>query len=296
MPIIKDFSTFLEKEVNKTSTGYEYKLGLSVIPQVQRGQVCKLNALSVVLNSLHQVHNMPKPLPIRKNSSNDYSLRQLAKERYGSMIGEIYSATTLAKIAADNGYEHSTIVTAKDFQDYTRTILVSINAGEAPILFYDIDLQGDPAQVESNREHAVVVVGFFLNKNRELGFIVSQWGGYYWAKAEDIYLSTNQLNPNRTPEVFYKYNDGWYDLYNTRYYSPSLFSMSPLERRQASPLPPEDGGLKNKVLIIHNQPKVVLKNSFWSSAPLGLSSSESEQLFTQYLIREHIPYDNKPGQ
>ncbi|BCA94797.1 hypothetical protein TUM19329_11580 [Legionella antarctica] len=295
MPIIENFSNFLESEVLKTPTGYDYKLGLFITPQSQRGQICKLNALSVVLNALHKIHDMPKPPPLRKDKNHPDSLRQQAKERYGSTVGEIYSAKTLAQIAADNGYDHSSVVTANSFTDYNWTIIRSVNSGEAPILFYDIDLEGEPARMKSHREHAAVVVGYYVNKKQELGFIVSQGGNYYWAKAEDIYLSTNQLNPNRASEVFWKLDNEWYDLYNLRFSPQTLFSQ-PSDQRLALPLPLEDGGLKNKVLIIHNKPKLVPKNSFWSPSPLKLNSDESTRLFSECLDREHIPYQNTPGQ
>lgn len=136
MPQITDFSQFLETEVIRTNTGYQYQLGLPIIPQVQHGQVCKLNALSVVLNSLNKFRGMPVPLPIRKNDGEySYSLRQLAKEKYGSQVGEIYSAKTLAAIAADNGYYKSTIYTEEQFDNYVDRIISAINASEAPIIF-----------------------------------------------------------------------------------------------------------------------------------------------------------------
>ncbi|WP_133137618.1 hypothetical protein [Legionella rowbothamii] len=288
MPQITDFSQFLETEVIRTNTGYQYQLGLPIIPQVQHGQVCKLNALSVVLNSLNKFRGMPVPLPIRKNDGEySYSLRQLAKEKYGSQVGEIYSAKTLAAIAADNGYYKSTIYTEEQFDNYVDRIISAINASEAPIIFFDVNNEGDPTYLASNREHAVVVAGYFTSNESQLCFIVSQWGKYHWIKAEDVFVSTSQLSSSRPPETFFKYEAGWFDLYSKRFFPPNAFEKPPSDRRKAHELPMEDGGLKNKIFIVHQQPQTTNQLSFWSS-PTYLTTKESELLFRQDLIRKNI--------
>lgn len=120
------------------------------------------------------------PLPIRKNTEeSSYSLRQLAKEIYGSKVGEIYSAKILAAIAADNGYDKSTIYTEEQFDNYVDRIISAINASEAPTIFFDVNHEGDPTYLASNREHAVVVAGYFTSNENQLCFIVSQWGKSY---------------------------------------------------------------------------------------------------------------------
>ncbi|CAM2962678.1 Uncharacterised protein [Legionella steigerwaltii] len=291
MPLITDFSQFIEEQVLKNNSGYFYKLGLPITPQTQRGQICKLNALSMVLNSLSNAYGMPTPLPIRKNKGeHSFSLRQLAKEKYGSQVGEVYSAKTLASIAEDNGYDNYTIYTEENMKYYVNRIVTSISKGEAPIIFYDVDKEGEPAQLSSNREHALVVAGYFINKNQEQCFIVCQWGKFYWVKAEDAFISTNQLSSCRTPENFYKYDQGWFDLYSTRFFPPETFANPPSESRKAHALPKEDGGLKNKILIIHAKPKPTNKVSFWSS-PFALTDKESEKLFKEDLTRYDISYN-----
>ncbi|KTC91249.1 hypothetical protein [Fluoribacter dumoffii] len=288
MPRITDLSLFLETTVLKNESGFQYKLGLPIIPQTQRGQVCKLNALSVVLNSLHQFRDMPQPLPIRKNKGQyTDSLRKHAKEDYGSQVGEIYSASTLAALAADNGFINSSIYTENQFEHYVERIISAINKDEAPIIFYDIDPAGEPAYFSSNREHAVVVAGYFISKERELCFIISQWGKYYWAKAENVFSSTSQLLTSRTPEKFFKYESGWCDVYSMRFLPPEFFTNPPSQQRQAQEVPKE-GGLKNKILVIHNSPKSVNEHSFWSTT--SLSAKESEHLFREDLIRKNIPH------
>lgn len=49
----------------------------------------------------------------------------------------------------------------------------------------------------------------------------------------------------------------------------------------------EDGGLKNKIFIVHQQPQTTNQLSFWSS-PTYLTTKESELLFRQDLIRKNI--------
>ncbi|MGL5741264.1 MAG: hypothetical protein ACRCXC_01280 [Legionella sp.] len=112
MPLITNFSQLISDEAIITDTGYLYRLSMPIIPQIQSGQVCKLNALSVVLNSLSHFDGTHEPLPIRKNKGQyTYSLRELAKKKYGSQVGEIYSAKTLVSIAADNGYDRCSVYT-----------------------------------------------------------------------------------------------------------------------------------------------------------------------------------------
>ena len=217
MSVIDDFPDFVKEQVAFADEGYLYKLLHPVVDaQPQRGQICNLNALSTVLNWLSRAYAMPKPFKLRKEQDPaiSYSLRQLAKEKYNSKVGEIYSAKTLTALAYDNGYENSTIFTLDSKDDYLAKIISLINAGEAPIIFYDVDLDGNPTKMRSNREHAAVVVGYFISKFNELGLIITQWGSYYWVKGEDVFESTNQLSTCRMPEHFYRYNNDWYDGYN----------------------------------------------------------------------------------
>ncbi|CDZ76838.1 hypothetical protein BN59_01114 [Legionella massiliensis] len=290
MPLITDFSHFLETKVLKKESGLFCKFGLPIIPQIQHGQVCKLNALSVVMNSLNQFRGMPKPLPLRKNKGEfTYSLRQHAKEKYDSQVGEVYSAKILASIAKDNGFVNSSIYREDKFANYVARIISSIGNDEAPIIFIDIDKDGEPTNLSGNREHAAVVAGYFFSKENELCFIVSQWGNYYWMKASDVYMSTSQLSESRAPEVFFKYDIGWHDVYSMKFHPPEIFVKPPSEKRKAKELPPEDGGLKNKILVIHHPSKILNKNSFWSN-PHSLTTKESENLLRSDLIRKNIPY------
>lgn len=299
MPIISDFDRFLKEHVAVAERGYLFKvLNPMVDAQPQRGQICKLNALNTVLNWLNRTHGMPKPLKIRKDKDPAItsSLRQLAKEKYGSKVGEVYSAKTLIAIALDNGYDNSTIFTLNNKDSYLAKIVSLINAGEAPIIFYDIDVPGEPTQLDSNREHATVVVGYFINKQNELGFIVTQWGNYYWANAGDIFESTNQLSSLRTPEYFYRCNRDWHDGYSLINYHASLLQQPIQEQRVANALPLDDGGLKNKIVVIHNKPKVLPQISFWASpltpSPMKLTANESEKLLREDLRQWGIPLLN----
>lgn len=289
MPAISNFEHFLLTEVRHTYSGYAIRMGIPVIPQKQRGQICKLNALSVVLNSLHHTYGEVQPFPIRKDKEplNWMSIRQLAKTYYGSKVGEVYSAKILAAIAADCGFKEVTISHAVYFDDYVKMVTSTIEAGELPILFYDIDENGEPAKMNSFREHATVVAGYFINKNAELCFIVSQWGKFYWAKAEDIFDSASQLSPCRKPEVFYKYGAEWYCMNDMKYYPPELFAKPPSERRAASALPEVDGGLKNKIVIVR-KPRPAYNHSFWSQSLTALTPQQSDRLFTKYLVEKNI--------
>jgi hypothetical protein len=215
MPFITDYFETLSSWLEENN--FDYKLGLKIIPQRQKGQICKLNALSTVLNSLSALdERYPKPLPIRKNGGQyAYSIRQHAKEHYGSQVGEVYSATTLKALAEENGYRCS--VFTGGFNSYTDIIRQAIDRGEAPIIFYDINDEGDPAELDGNREHAVVVVGYFNHDMEGACFILSQNGGFYWARVNSILLSTIQLSSCRAPEAFFKYDQGWVDSYSMYY-------------------------------------------------------------------------------
>lgn len=282
MPYIPDFRLFLAKNVTNKKNACCHLSDFTPFLHEQKGQTCKLFALSVVLNSMHTFYGMPKPLPAYKKKTEAGSLRQLAKKKYDSQVGEVYSAQTLVKLARDNGYNNCSTLTCNTYEQYASQIVRSINSGETPIIFFDLDFEkSGPGLFRGLREHAAVVVGYFATKSGELCFIVTQNGSFYWEKAHDYFASTSQLSSQRASETFFKYQSGWHDMLSINR-DPNLKNASPSNCRQAYPLPHGDGGLKNKILIVHRACEITLAQA---ASPLAITATESTKLFESDLAR-----------
>ena len=274
MPLIKDFSQFLEEQVAKNPKGQKLFRMLEPAPLAlkQRGQTCKLNALSMVLNWLHQPANKIKPWPVLKNKSSadanersDYSLRKLAK-KYNSQVGEIYSIKTLAAIAHDCGYADTAVIDVDD-KNYVNTVINLINENKAPIVFFDVNFDYEPDNLQSAREHAAVTIGYFRHKTEgKMCFILAQWGNYFWEKADAIAESANQLSTCREPETFYKYGNIWYEQAALMKKNPELFVQPADKTRKALPLPETDGGLKSKIFVVNKPSNSLLKMTDFESS------------------------------
>ncbi|RDI46941.1 hypothetical protein [Aquicella lusitana] len=286
MPIIANLDTFQQENVlyNSFIGAYEFKI-LNPVPssQQQNGQFCKLNALSMVLNWLHHTQpDLPKPPPVRKSyglfQENDAttSLREIAKKQHGSQVGEVYDPFTLMAIARQSGYADLTLITPCTPSDYIETLINAVNAHEAPIVFFDVNVKtGDVIQANGKWEHAAVIVGYFTTKENKPGFILAQWGQYHWCHANDLALSAGQLSLSRQAETFYKFKKNWKEHEAIAEYEPYLLFQKADKVRVAN-APTHNGGFRNAILIVSNKKKQHVK----------MLDNEQEHLFTDYLMRQ----------
>jgi signal transduction histidine kinase len=219
----------------------------------QYGQTCKLYALSVAMNyafTKNPVQHIPpaaRKRDILSGKKTTPSLRKSAKA-LGSQVGEIYDGTTLLQLATQNGYQESAII-EPDNEHYVETIKAQINQDEAPIVFFDVNPEtGEPENQESSREHAAVVVGYFVNE-AQCQFILAQWGNYYYVDAGRLRDSANQLARIRKPEEFYKLGGLWRQTGDRLDVQQNLLSqIDKLTRKVVTK--PVDFSFKNKLLVI----------------------------------------------
>jgi hypothetical protein len=227
-------------------------------PILQHGETCKLYALSTVMQWLHGKYPdaIQLPPPARKQDNTFWSerlygrnsLRRQAKENFGSRVGEIYDHRTLAELAKRNGFDNVRIINSAN-ADYLLHLLDEIDKGNAPIVFYDVSTDGEgvPILGNSEREHAAVVAGYYVNQKGSLDLILLQWGQYYSVCAGDLLRSANQLNENRQPEQFYKSKSGWHVA------EPLLVAAYSLLCKTATgkaPVSTADANFRNKIIVL----------------------------------------------
>lgn len=277
----QNLEQFAKNYIKKINGVYAMKI-LAARPQKQHGLTCQINALSMAMQWLHQTYQTAKPFPVRKqfyanddksnpDRKNQLSLRNIAK-KCGSAIGEMYHMEKLREIAQRNGYSHVDIVDATDPKNgeinpnqYLSTLIKAIKNGEAPIVFYNSDIHGDPFHEKSNTcEHAAIIIGYFMHQNENIGlcFFAMQSYVYSWIPAKNLIASTNALSTKREPATYYELPHlagKWtsFELAKTlekKYAdSPNLFFKEATHPRQAplQGIPQnEDEAARNKILIV----------------------------------------------
>ena len=227
-----------------------------VIPaETQRGENCKLKALADAISHT-ALKSKSKRFPLYKASKYSSSLRELAKKN-GSVVGEVYSIEMLRKTCSDAGFE-SEVYSPGNTDDYVRTLEELVNANQAPMVFFDMDLgkerYGLPYIGDGNNEHASVVVGYYKNELDETHFIVTQWGRYYDFDGMELALSAcHSLKDKRTEETFSKYYDT--GLHNTQWLkknpAPERFiKLESFPARTAAPMKDTDTPLKGNIMTV----------------------------------------------
>jgi hypothetical protein len=190
---------------------------LDFLPDVveQQGPVCKLYALSTVMMWIYKknpVRFQKAPPPARKRDpaiKAESSVRQLAKQKTYSQVGEVYSPKYLVELAKSYGYNSTFVVEASN-EGYTEALKYHLDQGAAPIVFFDVEMNtGMPIKLGSNQEHAAVCVGYFYNLENELFFTLLHWGKPWVVKAQELAESAANLSTERDPETFYKVDGAW---------------------------------------------------------------------------------------
>ncbi|MGD9591022.1 MAG: hypothetical protein AB7V32_00710, partial [Candidatus Berkiella sp.] len=184
--------------------------------QFQRGQTCKLYALSNAMEWLSENYsNQPVPPIVRKQKlpNEQNSIRQLAKGLIGSEVGEVYGDLNLLKVAKDSGFTNFKSIECSTIAQYCAVIQTAIDHNLIPIVVFDVKLSGSntghPFNNNGLHEHAAVISSYFHTKSGELRFNAGQWGHYYGFSAIELAQSNFQLSEVRKPEMFIKSQGGW---------------------------------------------------------------------------------------
>lgn len=205
------------------SEGYASKV-LDLLPPgfKQKGQTCKLYALSSGLHFRYQNDPTLNPLPpyptkfnIRQghfveNQEKFNSLRHQAKQS-ASLVGEIYDARDLIQLAKSNGFKGVYSKHYDSRETYSKAIITAIEQQQAINIFYDVDPKtGQPVRTNSQTEHSAMVVGYAVMPDKPVMIILLTWDHYVAVSADDLYESTIQLQQTRKPEVFVKFRGGFW--------------------------------------------------------------------------------------
>ncbi len=262
---------------------------LSPLPlqKSQKGQTCKLNSLHGLLDwSYQQDQTQRKPWPTCKSDdrSQNTSLRQKAKENFGSAIGEIYDINTLMLLAEDNGYQINKVqIPTNSYVNYLKVLLKS---NQLPIAYFDTNVDfnfftllehlsniyisddnniGHPVLNDGKTEHSALVVGYYTLNNQDY-FVLSQWGKYFFVLGAALAQSANQLMERKPPEIFVMANELIDKPFEKEWAAEnSLFcclihtfscGFGPIER-QANEIDQREG-FRNKVLSIQGRQKTFL--------------------------------------
>ena len=180
----------------------------SCATDIQRGENCKLAALSHAIEHATFGSGYTRP-PLYKNGNQDkVSLRQIAK-RHGSTVGEIYTINQLLSICQDAQYTAEYFAPNNE-EDYVSQLKSLVEIGLTPIVFFDANLElglreGFPKIGDGEDEHAAIVIGCYTNEENDTRFLVTQWGEFFDFDGMELALSScGSLLEKRHPESFCK--------------------------------------------------------------------------------------------
>lgn len=223
----------------------------------QQGPTCKLYALSAVMNWIYQQNPVGmQPPPARKRDriidgkkAND-SVRQRARKNKKSEAGEVYNPEFLVEIAKSYGFNSACVVKA-DRKSYIDILKENINAGRAPIVFFDVDMNtGNPIKLGSKQEHAAVCIGYFHNLKGETFFTLLHWGKPWVVNAEELADSANQLSLDREAATFCKIDGMWRERGDRRDVTEGDFDRVLSGKRVETRTGKKGDTFNNKIVIV----------------------------------------------
>lgn len=202
---IKDYISLLEEK------GIEVKFCDNFKPLPQSGQVCKLVAGTGVQDYLFaRQENSQAPLPLLKNNGFfTRSVRERAKQKVHSQVGELYGSKQVRDVFNYNNFETiSYQITEKPV--YEKFLVSSLEQMQPAIVYFDvtprfdIPTAGDPDIYNGNFEHAAVITGFYYQDDK-LRLIAAQWGDFHDISFDKLFESASQLNAIKQAEHYEKY-------------------------------------------------------------------------------------------
>ena len=233
--------------------------------QVQRGQTCKLYGTSVAMwqryHAKRSTHSGLKAPPMaRKGDARELglpaetSLRQAAKEKFGSKVGEVYTGSALVGLANHFGFSGTQLLEPSP-DEYIDALKQTLDQNKPAVVFFEVDVRnGQPVSLGGTWEHAAVVCGYYYDKAGDLKFVVAQWGEFYVHDARSLRDSAGQLKEVRDPESFIKIPQaGWQEFEALREFHgvdaatiPEHLKAKMKIRHAEKPT----SGLRNKILVV----------------------------------------------
>ncbi len=185
------------------------KENTKIIPIEQKGHICKLVVVSVIENFFAQLLGF-NPIPLNKKNNplqarikNSVSLRQHAKQRYGSLQGELLEINHVEGIFKDLGYETDLIDFKNNFSLFKESIIAHIKGGNLIFAAFAVDLNTKKPTITPNlpdrNEHAAVIHGFDAEKNL---IYMTHYNREWTCSFEDFYHSSMVLLDTRKEEWY----------------------------------------------------------------------------------------------
>lgn len=187
------------------------KEGIALLPfpnnMNQVGPNCGHYAIHCATRYLQQLHHLPKEaLPARKLDCvppAQKSLRQIAKSKKWTHVGEIYSAEHLCGLIDEAGY-NSKIFEVERFETFMQDVQTALESNYPLIIAYSV--QGGPPSIPPNAKsaHWATIVGCRTNE-----ILLATYGDYYSVSAFALFTSCHDLPLTREEEIRKKVNGIW---------------------------------------------------------------------------------------
>lgn len=178
----------------------------------QIGNTCKIYGAYnlAAIYTLTHANQLPVHPARKKQSFNDQeSLRHYAKQNLNSKVGEVYDPNSIINLLNYNNVPDVKTAVIPDPTNYIQTIKQKINDGHPVIAFCDVDNHSYVAKYGGVREHAIILIGYFTENNRNY-FIYLSWGKFFCVEENLLAESANQLQNPRQPERFVKVFPGFW--------------------------------------------------------------------------------------
>lgn len=138
---------------------------LSPVPRVhvQRGQTCKVYALSNAIEWLEKTYTgQEQPVVVRKEKNGAAtSLRKKAKQVIQSKVGEVYGDKNFLALAGAAGFNNFKSVSIDSVSAFQSLITLAVDKNLMPIVMFGVNVRtGYPFLDNGNHEHAVIVTGY----------------------------------------------------------------------------------------------------------------------------------------
>ncbi len=186
---------------------------LNILPQrwpkcfVQRGPNCGIYALHGSLTYSHVRITIPPPR--KEGSRRKTSIRQIAKRKRTTFVGEIFNVESFSVISRELGLDQG-VVEKLDRASYTDAILKSLSENNSVIVGCDKVDDNFPCNNRGYTTHWALVFGSCVIRSKRY-FLVTQYSQYYLWSAKELHASNLNLpvrNPRCSPSVFaYKCGD-----------------------------------------------------------------------------------------
>ncbi len=275
-------------ETHAANSKMQHLITPLVIPfQAQRGESCKLAALGYAIGHAGKKEGR-SAIPVYKDKTYPFSLRQIAKKISNSQVGEMYSLEALMKVSLAVKYQPRAFKIL-DEQKYIETLDKLVHKNFAPVVFFDVEKgSGAPYIGDGRNEHAAIIAACYTNKNGETHFLVTHWGRFFDFDGIELAASAcKSLVEKREPETFVKVKqlngkNIWHLKSRAAEFGEIITSKG---ERMAAPIAEHETPLKGCFMVIEKS---------LAPAPSRFFSEADTKMHQEDKSDQKAPPDNNP--